>query len=159
VQRTGQGRTTPTTQYTPSSNDYTNDLVALLGLDDDRRASWRDDALCAQVDTGDIFYPPKGASSRDAKRLCGLCEVRQQCLDFALTTEERYGIWGGLSERERRRIRQATVGHPKGSVAPINHGTESGYKAHRRRGEQACVPCRGGALAAGRRREAERGAA
>lgn len=78
------------------------DLMALLDWQDPA-ASWRDDALCAQVGS-DLFFPEKGGSTRGAKKLCAGCDVREQCLEYALTREERFGIWGGLSERERRRV-------------------------------------------------------
>ncbi|WP_269801785.1 WhiB family transcriptional regulator [Blastococcus atacamensis] len=65
---------------------------------------WRLDALCAETDP-EAFFPEKGGSTRDAKRVCTGCPVRAQCLEFALANDERFGIWGGLSERERRRVR------------------------------------------------------
>ena len=65
---------------------------------------WRLDALCAETDP-ESFFPEKGGSTREAKRVCTGCEVRAECLEFALTNDERFGIWGGLSERERRRLR------------------------------------------------------
>ena len=68
------------------------------------RASWRLDALCAETDP-EAFFPEKGGSTREAKRVCGGCAVRDECLESALTNDERFGIWGGLSERERRRLR------------------------------------------------------
>jgi hypothetical protein len=52
------------------------------------------------------FYPPRGDDTRAAKRLCIPCPVRQQCLEYALKYSERYGIWGGFSESERRTIRR-----------------------------------------------------
>lgn len=64
---------------------------------------WFDDALCAQVDT-ELFYPEKGQSTREAKRVCAACPVRDACLDYALEHHERFGIWGGKSERERRKL-------------------------------------------------------
>ncbi|SNS15687.1 WhiB family transcriptional regulator, redox-sensing transcriptional regulator [Geodermatophilus pulveris] len=67
-------------------------------------ASWRLDALCAETDP-EAFFPEKGGSTRDAKRVCNGCAVRAECLQFALANDERFGIWGGLSERERRRLR------------------------------------------------------
>ena len=66
--------------------------------------SWRQDALCAETDP-EAFFPEKGGSTRDAKRVCTGCPVRARCLEFALSNDERFGIWGGLSERERRRVR------------------------------------------------------
>ena len=65
---------------------------------------WRLDALCAETDP-EAFFPEKGGSTREAKRVCTGCDVRSECLEFALANDERFGIWGGLSERERRRLR------------------------------------------------------
>jgi WhiB family redox-sensing transcriptional regulator len=65
---------------------------------------WRVDALCAETDP-EAFFPEKGGSTREAKRVCAGCPVRAECLEFALAGDERFGIWGGLSERERRRVR------------------------------------------------------
>jgi WhiB family redox-sensing transcriptional regulator len=66
---------------------------------------WQDRALCAQTDP-EAFFPEKGGSTREAKRVCRSCEVRAECLEYALENDERFGIWGGLSERERRRIKR-----------------------------------------------------
>ncbi len=66
--------------------------------------SWRLSALCGETDP-EAFFPEKGGSTRDAKRVCTGCDVRAECLEFALSNDERFGIWGGLSERERRRLR------------------------------------------------------
>jgi WhiB family redox-sensing transcriptional regulator len=68
--------------------------------------SWRLDALCAETDP-EAFFPEKGGSTREAKRVCVGCDVRAECLEYALSNDERFGIWGGLSERERRRLRLA----------------------------------------------------
>lgn len=62
---------------------------------------WQDDALCAETDL-EAFFPEKGGSTRNAKRICTTCDVKAQCLEYALANGERFGIWGGLSERERR---------------------------------------------------------
>ena len=77
-----------------------------VGQDDDDALAWQGDALCAQTDP-EAFFPEKGGSTRDAKRICQTCEVKGQCLEYALQNDERFGIWGGLSERERRRLRRA----------------------------------------------------
>ena len=69
---------------------------------------WQDRALCAQTDP-DAFFPEKGGSTREAKRVCRSCEVRAECLDYALGNGERFGIWGGMSERERRRLTRAAM--------------------------------------------------
>ena len=71
-----------------------------LAADD---ANWRDSALCAQTDPEE-FFPDKGGGTRQAKRVCAACTVRTECLEYALTHDERFGIWGGMSERERRRL-------------------------------------------------------
>lgn len=64
---------------------------------------WFDKALCAQIDN-DPFFPEKGGSTKEAKSVCTRCTVSAECLDYALAHNERYGIWGGMSERERRKI-------------------------------------------------------
>ncbi len=66
---------------------------------------WQELALCAQTDP-EAFFPEKGGSTREAKRVCMSCDVRQECLEYALANDERFGIWGGLSERERRRLKR-----------------------------------------------------
>jgi len=63
---------------------------------------WWRDALCAQTDPG-AFYPDSGESTLAAKRICALCPVRVECRDEALATGEQWGVWGGLSETDRRR--------------------------------------------------------
>lgn len=65
--------------------------------------AWRDEALCAETDP-EAFFPEMGQSSRDAKRICGACDVREQCLEYALVTGQQEGVWGGASPRERRRM-------------------------------------------------------
>ena len=74
-------------------------------LDDENPLAWQTDSLCAQTDP-EAFFPEKGGSTRDAKKICSSCEVRNQCLEYALLNDERFGIWGGLSERERRKLRK-----------------------------------------------------
>jgi WhiB family redox-sensing transcriptional regulator len=69
---------------------------------------WQERALCAQTDP-EAFFPEKGGSTREAKRVCLSCEVRVECLEYALSNDERFGIWGGLSERERRRVKKRAV--------------------------------------------------
>ena len=72
---------------------------------DEGTLSWQERALCAQTDP-EAFFPEKGGSTREAKRVCVSCEVRSECLEYALANDERFGIWGGLSERERRRLKK-----------------------------------------------------
>lgn len=66
---------------------------------------WQDSANCLGVDP-DLFFPERGASTREAKEVCKGCVVRGECLEYALANGEKFGIWGGLSERERRRLRR-----------------------------------------------------
>jgi WhiB family redox-sensing transcriptional regulator len=66
---------------------------------------WQDQANCLGVDT-DLFFRERGASTREAKEVCKGCIVRGECLEYALANGEKFGIWGGLSERERRRLRR-----------------------------------------------------
>jgi len=80
----------------------------LLNEPDDSLLGWQERALCAQTDP-EAFFPEKGGSTREAKKVCSGCEVRAECLDYALENDERFGIWGGLSERERRKLKRRAV--------------------------------------------------
>ena len=80
-------------------------LLLLAARSRDLDPLWKDRALCAETDP-EAFFPEKGGSTREAKRVCTVCEVRAECLEFALSNDERFGIWGGLSERERRRLKK-----------------------------------------------------
>ena len=76
-------------------------LLPLVGRDDPR--AWIRNALCAQIDP-EIFFPEKGGSTREAKAICATCDVQVECLDDAIANGERFGIWGGVSERTRRKL-------------------------------------------------------
>ncbi|HSH23249.1 MAG TPA: WhiB family transcriptional regulator [Acidimicrobiales bacterium] len=78
--------------------------------------SWQRLANCLGVDP-DLFFPERGASTREAKEVCRGCVVRDECLDYALANGEKFGIWGGLSERERRRVRRARAGGQRNGAA------------------------------------------
>jgi WhiB family redox-sensing transcriptional regulator len=82
-------------------------LIALDG-GDEGELSWQERSLCAQTDP-EAFFPEKGGSTREAKKVCVGCEVRAECLEYALAHDERFGIWGGLSERERRKLKKRAV--------------------------------------------------
>ncbi|MGH9054588.1 MAG: WhiB family transcriptional regulator [Acidimicrobiales bacterium] len=84
-------------------SDLRSDLVDLLFQPAER--SWQRQANCMGVDP-DLFFPERGASTREAKEVCRGCVVREDCLEHALANGEKFGIWGGLSERERRKIRR-----------------------------------------------------
>src|ERR1035438_3986155 len=86
--------------------------------DDVDELGWQDQALCAQTDP-EAFFPEKGGSTREAKRVCRSCEVRAECLEYALENDERFGIWGGLSERERRKVKRQVILRPYWSGVPV----------------------------------------
>jgi WhiB family redox-sensing transcriptional regulator len=72
---------------------------------------WRGNALCKDEDP-ELFFPigttgPAAEQADAAKRVCGRCDVREQCLEFALSTNQDAGVWGGLTEDERRTLKRA----------------------------------------------------
>lgn len=64
---------------------------------------WAARALCADVDP-EIFFPPNGDPATEARQICGQCPVTAECLAYALSNHEAYGIWGGLDPEERRSL-------------------------------------------------------
>lgn len=82
------------TQSSPASG-----LAAIVS------SAWISHARCGQAD-GEAFFPDDVIDAEEARRLCGSCLVQAECLDWALATGERFGIWGGLDEDERRRLNQ-----------------------------------------------------
>lgn len=94
----------------PALQGYTPAPAHTGNLPDADPASerWQDRALCAQTDP-EAFFPDQGGPIRPAKRVCRSCEVRAECLAYALTRDERFGVWGGLSEQERLRLRRQAV--------------------------------------------------
>jgi WhiB family redox-sensing transcriptional regulator len=88
---------------TPITSNLSAMVAAQRFATDGRR--WQEQANCLGVDP-DLFFPERGASTREAKAVCRGCEVRGDCLEYALAHGEKFGIWGGLSERERRRVRR-----------------------------------------------------
>lgn len=83
--------------------------------------SWRDHALCRDTDP-ELFFPVGTTGMalvaiERAKQVCGECLVRTECLDFALETNQDSGVWGGLSEEERRAIRRQRVAARRASAA------------------------------------------
>jgi WhiB family redox-sensing transcriptional regulator len=67
------------------------------------KPSWRDRSACRGIDP-EVFFPAADEEAEPAKEICAVCPVRQACLEHALTTREREGVWGGTTERERRRL-------------------------------------------------------
>lgn len=124
--------------------------------------SWMAEAECKGMTS--LFFTERGEDTANAKAVCMGCEVRIECLDYALAIGEKVGVWGGTSERERRTIRRQRSGRRLRPVTPIVHGTEWGYRRCVEETEGgACLPCRQGHAAAKRLREdrnrAEGGAA
>lgn len=78
------------------------ELLEALG---GQELAWQDLANCRGANP-DLFFPERGASTRTAKGICRECSVRSECLEFAIVSSEKFGIWGGMSERERRKIRR-----------------------------------------------------
>lgn len=111
------------------------DLPDLVGLFTPQ--PWVADAACRGMNP-DVFFPARGEPTDGAKAICADCPVQTQCAAYGMG--DRHGIWGGLSERERRTIRRTNPLPRK--VKPINHGTVSGYSRHRVRGEEPCADCK-----------------
>jgi hypothetical protein len=76
----------------------TSPMLMLIG----RGPEWQEHSACASSD-GEAFHPQKGGSVKMAKRVCSGCEVRAECLEYALATDQRFGVWGGMSENERNK--------------------------------------------------------
>ena len=81
----------------------------ILPIPEEDNRDWLGQANCMGVDP-DLFFPERGSSTREAKEVCRGCVVREDCLDYAIARNEKFGIWGGLSERERRKVRRVRAG-------------------------------------------------
>lgn len=117
---------------------------------------WRDQALCAQVSIAE-FHADKGDGGvkaiNFAKRICGMCDVRAECLAFSIRVGDSWGIWGGLPPRERVKASRK-LGISRTVVADW-HGSEAGARRHYRAGTKVCPDCRRAeTLAKDRRRSA-----
>ena len=88
---------------------------------------WMAAGLCRQSDPA-LFFPESGHGSEDARAVCARCPVRAACLAYALAHRERYGVWGGLSERQRRHLRET------GGRAVNRTGTDARRKTRGPRG-------------------------
>lgn len=75
-------------------------LYELIGIE---APPWMNDVVCATTDP-EVFFPERGGASREAKRVCLGCGVREECLQWAIDNDERHGVWGGMSEHERKRF-------------------------------------------------------
>lgn len=69
------------------------------------RSTWKQAAAC-EGSSSDVFYPENDFEAAEAKAICARCPVQNICLETALRDKERYGVWGGLTPRERARVRR-----------------------------------------------------
>lgn len=93
-------------RFVPSPQVSDGEITRLFeGAHDAADEDWQDGALCRQTDP-EVFFPERGGSTREAKRVCRECPVIVKCLADALERGERYGVWGGRSERERRKLQK-----------------------------------------------------
>jgi WhiB family redox-sensing transcriptional regulator len=118
-------------------------------------SAWQTFAACTGVDPA-LFFPERGAATREAKAVCATCPVREECLEYALEHGEKFGIWGGKSERERRQIRRERgISKPRGRhLKPC--GTPAAYQRHLNRGEPTCAACRAAIVEKQRQQRAQR---
>lgn len=109
-----------------------------------KRPSWMADANCRGLDPR-RFFPERNEDLSFARQVCRACDVQAECLAYALNNGERNGIWGGMNERDRRRIRRRRAAIATGPVrrsAPVEeHGSEAGYAQHTRAGTPPCLAC------------------
>lgn len=94
---------------------------------------WQDEAAC--FDSGVNFFPSRGDETAEAKAICARCPVRTDCLEYALNLNIRFGVWGGKSERQRKRMRvergRTVAEYQRDFVQPVpgaNHGTRWAYE-------------------------------
>lgn len=105
------------------------------------RADWMSQRSCGNV-PAEWFFPTRGEDTTQAKAICAECSVRQECLDYAVRNGEKFGIWGGTSERERRNIRrQRGIRFSNNGRGVAECGTNAGYMRHRGRKEPSCAAC------------------
>lgn len=91
-------------------------LSRLLAEEHAAESSWREHAACKGVDP-ELFYPERGSQGwKEAKAICRACPVRIACLEYAIVTAERHGVWGGLTELERKRVRLDRTRRAKSSA-------------------------------------------
>lgn len=100
---TATSPTSPRGQRQAYEDESNTDWMLML---EQPNEPWRKQAACKGTDP-ELFFPTRGEPTEDAKAICGRCPVRVDCLEYALDNREMYGLWGGESERSRRRLRKA----------------------------------------------------
>ena len=110
-------------------------LVGAIGASG-LRPFWQDQAACIGAGV-EVFFAERGSNygTATAKAMCARCDVVKECLQWAIDTGSRHGVFGGLTPRERQGMK-----YGKG-VRLVRCGTTSGEAKHRRLGEKPCVPC------------------
>ncbi len=101
---------------------------------DSRDRSWVTEAACAGM-PATWFFPAIGVNATAQKAVCATCPVILACREYGL--DEKFGVWGGLTENERRKVRARAV-----LTDAHEHGTVAGHSAHLRRGTAPCRECR-----------------
>ena len=121
---------------------------------------WSERALCRQIDA-DVFFPerdddatPRAEKVATAKAVCALCPARNQCLQAALDINERFGVWGGLTTRERDRLQGTKPSRPPRILMPC--GTSAAARRHARQNEPIDEACRRAAARDRQERAAQR---
>ena len=102
------------------------------------KPTWMASAACRGMDVN-LFFPEVGRTtvSATAKAVCAACPVAAECLAYAVNLGEHHGIWGGVAEKQRRKIRSRAFARVADRC-----GTTAGYMAHYRHGTAICEPCR-----------------
>lgn len=112
-------------------------IVGLIEALANNNEPWQASALCAQTDP-EMFFPDVGGSTRDAKKVCQACPVAQECLAYALRTNQAFGIFGGYSERERRRMKKGLAPKPRRTHCGRGHEFDKVVRT----AQGACRECR-----------------
>jgi WhiB family redox-sensing transcriptional regulator len=111
-------------------------------VSEQRAGGWQSQAACRTADV-EIMFPTRAEDVPAALAFCAVCDVRAECLRWALDNDETSGVWGGMNAEDRR---------IKANRQPVfRHGTDAGYRRHLRQGEYACAECRAAHVEAGRR--------
>ena len=121
-----------------SHKAFASPPVALVGAigTNGLRPDWQAEAACHGMGNA-LFFADKGDNRpvAEAKAVCASCGVVEECLQWAINTGSRHGIFGGLTPRERQGMK-----YGKG-VRVVRCGSLGGEAKHRRNGEKPCVPC------------------
>lgn len=91
----------------------------VAGMDDPGTVlslAWTLEAACLGCPP-ELFFPSRGEPSKDAQAVCAGCPVQQECLEYAIVTGRRHGVWGGRSGKDLREMRRRLSGR-RGAVVP-----------------------------------------